>query len=371
MNFPENYSMCCQEECQEREKAKEVSVFEATRETAQRKPHKIDPRLAVQKYRRSAAGTTRSSRVRSRKQLRQAVNYLLELLATQKPLNSSELVDFLSTVSFFEDRIRAVQVDLVRSEQRCSEIQLRIIRAHILILYLTLDSKEYARKFGLDALVTALSAYWQAPDENFDEVLSIEVLLGVVSHFENKNEPLLSRSVTIRYRRIPERKIGAMPVFRSVMNLVSYIQLGHWRVALKAISGFNGHWGLLVRCVLAPVLPKFRYLALCCYNSCFWGKVEGITGDQLARLMSYDDDNSTMKCGPSALREAMDYGIKVEDDLIRFKTAPVQVYSKPSELRQDSFCLKEDFQDCRVDKNGIRVPDITWIRRFTDGCGAY
>ena len=48
----------------------------------------------------------------------------------------------VKTVSFVEDRFRAVQVDLVRSQQTSADLQLILIRAQILILYLTLDNMD-------------------------------------------------------------------------------------------------------------------------------------------------------------------------------------------------------------------------------------
>jgi hypothetical protein len=68
----------------------------------------------------------------------------------------------LLRVAFFEDRMRAVQVDLVKSSSSCRWLQLLAVRSHILVSYLLADvpSQTYEHSFGQAALQTALASYW-------------------------------------------------------------------------------------------------------------------------------------------------------------------------------------------------------------------
>lgn len=279
------YSMCSKQECDERIRTNEVSIWETTipvetpeasggdggganrpttnssRRTTSATPRCgihtfLDPRKAVAKYRRSAAGTTTDARAppRSLAALLGTTHYLVRtiLMAMASPesqspptpthprngaaavqdeprslelsvyiSNTKNADSFLSRVAFFEDRMRAVQVDLVRSSNNTTtasacqqELQRLAIRSHILILYLLADSSSftpsssssaaapspknddptcqnnyYERSFGQAALQTALTSYWngggeqnsnsckqQRTSDSDDEVLSLSLL---------------------------------------------------------------------------------------------------------------------------------------------------------------------------------------------------
>jgi SAC3/GANP family len=191
----EPYAMCSKQEFVERIKCNEISIFE--RNANDGSP---DPRKVITKYRRSAAGS-RQRTPRSLRQLSLTVRYLVRLLAQSYEENgncnhTTTTTTFLAAVQFFEDRIRAVQVDLTRSSRPASgrnnnnhinninddpeliaPLQVMIGRAQILILFLMSSIREddepassqknrppknnhhYERKFGVTALQTALSSY--------------------------------------------------------------------------------------------------------------------------------------------------------------------------------------------------------------------
>jgi hypothetical protein len=219
--------MCSRAEFVERIQGHEISVFE--RNDTDGSP---DPRRAVTKYRRSAAGSTMGT-TRSLPQLRTTVQYLVRLLAEHydDDDDDDEVDDdgrrahqahvrpsFGAAVQFFEDRIRAVQVDLTRSSGSSSRrvtttitnhagqqnkndpkvmMQVMMARTQILILYLMTAMQEeeqqqllsvapsssssscrkgdrlqhhhYERKFGVTALQTALSGYFDAMAHNNNE----------------------------------------------------------------------------------------------------------------------------------------------------------------------------------------------------------
>ena len=203
----------------------ELSEFESTAETYALGPrHRVaDPRLVIKKYRRSAAGGGVSSAssaarggARSIDVLSTTIDHLLGMvLSTQRvhPQDVMEPRSLAATVSFVDDRIRAVQVDLTTSllDSKRSDacwakirtLQAKLVRYGILVSYLLSDlpSTKYEAKFGRTALRTAIDSYfaaWEAtfggggssegaystrPSENDlderDEMLSYEALMHV------------------------------------------------------------------------------------------------------------------------------------------------------------------------------------------------
>lgn len=202
----------------------ELSEFESTAETYALGPrHRVaDPRLVIKKYRRSAAGGGVSSAssaarggARSIDVLSTTIDHLLGMvLSTQRvhPRDVMEPRSLAATVSFVDDRIRAVQVDLTTSLldskrtdacwAKIRTLQAKLVRYGILVSYLLSDlsSTKYEAKFGRTALRTAIDSYfaaWEAtfgsgssegvystrPSENDlaerDEMLSYEALMHV------------------------------------------------------------------------------------------------------------------------------------------------------------------------------------------------
>jgi hypothetical protein len=407
---PPMYTMCSREECDARQRTREVSVFEATAETVAGAPNlrKIDPRRAVAKYRRSAAGFTDQDRppARSRRALIETVDYLLlDVFATQttETLRSNTDVpphSLTQTLQFVEDRIRAVQVELVWSQQSSKRIQVRLTRAQILMLYLTLDDPAYPRIFGQKALTTALATYWLSQDDLFehteesasthDEMLALQSLHALAENLQTESftDGVLSTTVLVAYRRhvLPGQPL---PLFQWTLKLLSNISLGLWRIALdqlvdkKATVPFA--FATLARCLMAPCLSYMRYQALQVYNVSFGGKVEGIPGTQLAPLLCFSEPLETKsachdvedscyndakpgrvaEASRTALCFAKSVGLPVEQDSVLFKTATLKALPHNSGGRDDEFVLGIPL--CQMPQaiasvNGVRLPPMSWIR---------
>lgn len=158
------------------------------RKTAARLRPTFHPQLVVKKYRRSAAGggvhEQRNSRTLD--QLNVTVNYLMGVFAQQIPHDENNRAlqhapfSLCDTVNFIDDRLRAVQKDLVTlvgnlEDPSCKtevlnnpqtrailrEMQAKMTRYNILTLYLLSDvpAEKYQDKFGTVALRTCLTSY--------------------------------------------------------------------------------------------------------------------------------------------------------------------------------------------------------------------
>ena len=202
----------------------ELSEFESTAETYALGPrHRVaDARLCIKKYRRSAAGGGVSSAssaarggARSIDVLSTTIDHLLGTVLSMQRVHPRDIMEprsLAATVSFVDDRIRAVQVDLTTSLldskrtdacwAKIRTLQAKLVRYGILVSYLLSDlpSTKYEAKFGRTALRTAIDSYfaaWEAtfggnfsgtvyssgPSENDlaerDEMLSYEALMHV------------------------------------------------------------------------------------------------------------------------------------------------------------------------------------------------
>ncbi|KAL3785266.1 hypothetical protein HJC23_002721 [Cyclotella cryptica] len=199
----------------------------STAKNAGRTRPSFHPQLVIKKYRRSAAGggVHEEASVRSLEQLNATVNYLMQLFARQRPpncengmnnamisnnfagedtwgkddtasdyyqqepstqgVNPRPQASLCDTVNFIDDRLRAVQKDLVslvgnleesfsetthdanntlgnvQTKELLRRMQAKMVRYNILTLYLLsgVPSSKYQVKFGSRALRTCLSSY--------------------------------------------------------------------------------------------------------------------------------------------------------------------------------------------------------------------
>lgn len=172
----------------------------STAKKASRTRPNFHPQLVVKKYRRSAAGggvNERMDSMRSLDQLNGTVNYLMEIFARQMPPNifaaddafkgavqsdiEQKRFSLCETVNFIDDRLRAVQKDLVAlvgdlEDPSCNtgtlrnnaqtktvlrQMQAKMVRYNMLALYLLSDAPpdKYQVKFGTVALRTCLTSY--------------------------------------------------------------------------------------------------------------------------------------------------------------------------------------------------------------------
>ena len=153
------------------------------------------PQLVVKKYRRSAAGggVHEQQNLRTLDQLNVTVNYLMDVFARQLPLDGKdrqlEPFSLCDTVNFIDDRLRAVQKDLVtlvgnledpscnteilNNPQRATlwKMQAKMTRYNIITLYLlsNVPAEKYQVKFGTVALRTCFTSYMNLSQSLLDE----------------------------------------------------------------------------------------------------------------------------------------------------------------------------------------------------------
>ncbi|KAL7522549.1 hypothetical protein ACHAWX_007258 [Stephanocyclus meneghinianus] len=256
----------------------------STAQKAARIRPSFHPQLVVKKYRRSAAGggVNEQGSMRSLDQLNATVDYLMQLFARQRPpdcenginnairSNSFGGEDILwgkdetapdysnqepssqgtkqfpqsslcDTVNFIDDRLRAVQKDLVslvgnleeslsetihdnsdtlgnvHTKELLRQMQAKMVRYNILTLYLLsgLPSSKYQVNFGSRALRTCLSCYlnlsWSLHDE-----------------YNNRH----SRNKINKENSDQENEFSK--AFRTQDEMMSYVALLHMSVVLRA-----------------------------------------------------------------------------------------------------------------------------------------
>ncbi|GKY94954.1 hypothetical protein MPSEU_000460000 [Mayamaea pseudoterrestris] len=396
------YSMCSLQECQERQANKEVSIFECVDPTVPMQKRIIDPALAVQKYRRSAAGTKRAFPIRSLTQLELTVTHLMQLLVDRRSTPNHERQSLLDTANFVEDRLRAVQVDLVVSRTGSKRLQHRMARCQVLILYLMADTLEYQHKYGRDALETALSSYWNSQDDAEstncmwdDEMLAFSTLValnGFLQHqqhqpgnFLGDDHPSGLQSIyTIHRKHATLTQHSKYPLFQWALQLTANVHLGHWHAALRQLRQLDSCFGSLARCLMASSLSYMQYMALNVYNVSF-AKAEGVSGQDLVRLLQFTRDNKSMdamnggssealwhdtKCASLAKNDdtesaSLAFGVRIglplseDEGSLVFKSAPMSHLPADTLVRNDLFVFGQ--VSTEKDLNGLIVPSLTHL----------
>ncbi len=312
----------------------------------------IDPCLAVSKYRRSAAGVTERYPPRTMEQLLVTVQYLQQLLIAASPTSPDGItVSYLSVIEFVQDRFRAVQVDLTRSQQASKRIQLSIIRSQILILYLMADVPEYSTKLGKDALKAALSNYWLNTNDSstdiqrdwHDEVLAYTLLLQVCCE-----EPL---SFTELYRKVYR---GEGEFLHWSLRVAGEWAQGNWFIVLKLLrqGSSNAELSVLARCCVARQLSYVRWNSLQMYNVT-WGKAEAVPVDDVARLLVKEDAASFCQACGLSLTDTR--------DAILFKVSQLQQLADALPIRDDDFVFRAccgSYRSVTVAKVSLKLPSI-------------
>ncbi|CAB9522315.1 DNA polymerase [Seminavis robusta] len=378
--YPAPYSMCSREECQERQRSGEISIFESkwqpsnnntsnnnkpksslSRALAGGPPQKqkpssrrvVDPHFAMTKYRRSAAGMdSRVENARSLEALECCLSQLEYILCFQQqpPTDSSETPSLLlfpkqtltGTVSFVEDRIRAIQVDMIVSQRADARLQYRIVKCHILILYLLGNAKKkYEPKFGRQALSAALTNYWDDKEQQHETALDDNILClmtlqqlcqyilqqhsyDTAAASENNHSDALPSILDYYRRNTQQRKLADFPHFQWALHLVELAVMGRPQSLLRQLVECDVKLGrpsfaILCRSCLAPVVNTLRWQALEQYNISYM-KGEKVHYQELARLLYFGDPE---EAGQFAHVVA---GLKRHDDgdKIVFKVGPMK-----------------------------------------------
>lgn len=359
--MPRPYSMCSDEECRDRQSAMEVSEWEATSDTHHLSPKEriIDPSLAVSKYRRSAAGTNQRT-PRRVVQLIQTWEHLRAIFVHQRIHANQPPRALAATVSFLDDRIRAIQVDLVVSQRTSKALQLQLVRYQLITLYLLsgVSRTIYEPKFAKMALITALVAYWNDGKDSSeqatnnqrhlhdDEILCHTTLCHVAATLTDSSwvegEPTLAT-----YRQYAS-KGRIYPKFTAALQVAAAVHAQNYYVALKLLHETMS--SVLCRLCIAPCLNRLRWLCLCHCNKAFM-KSEKLLPEEVARLLFLPNATAALDFGTNA-------GLPVDENgRIVFKAAPMKEFKSYDVNRSvdDWFCWGST-EECRIDSDHVRIP---------------
>jgi hypothetical protein len=368
MALPSPYSMCSTEECKERQAQKQVSEWEATEETFDKLPTQriMDRHLAVAKYRRSAAGDTRRRPPRTLLQLEKTWQHLLTIFVRQSIHSNMSPRSLRNTVSFVDDRVRAVQTDFVVLQEASSSLQAQLVRYQLICCHLLSEvpRQHYEPKFARRALWTALTAYWNDDSQHRihdDEILCYTALCqvatcliqqdnmhGIIGGWDDDSPQVgFGTILLLAHRCLPTK---SYPKFEYALGIVTQAILGFHRNILSLLSKGNDAFSILCRCCMAPALNVIRIGAIRHYNKAF-GKRETISGLEMARLLFLPSAKSALEFGAAV-------GLPIEDDTIVMKAAPVSMSSPLYWSRQeDAFVFGKSLEDCgRVDEEGVLIP---------------
>jgi hypothetical protein len=314
--LPAPFTMCFSAECKERQDEHQVSIFEATADTFTLLPTQriLDSQLAVAKYRRSTA--TRKRPPRSLFQILATWNHLLQVVfVEQKTFENMPRQSLLTTSAFCDDRIRALQVDLVLSQENSAELQFQLIKYHFVNMYLLSEkmtsTKCWEPKFARRALWTALTAFWNnTHDANYkDEVLCLTALCQLATRVVQdeeycKNVVLAWQDAGSSHTSTSYGNIlllanhcvenGKYPKFLHALRIVSTCMLEMYQTTLQMICDdlpFEEEFNVICRICMAPALTMLRLGALRHYNKAF-GKFEHVCGKEVSTIRDaclYDD----------------------------------------------------------------------------------
>lgn len=355
--MPHPYLMCSEEECQDRQACMEISEWEATPETFHKSPkyRTMDPCLAVSKYRRSAAGTKQRT-PRRLNQLQETWKHLRHIILHQTLHAKQSPRPLASTVSFLDDRIRAIQVDLVVSQQVSGDLQIQLVRYQLVALYLLagVSRQIFEPKFAKQAFMTALVAYWNddSGEQNDDEILCYTTLCHVAASIST--ESWAEGGTALATYRQYASKNKEYPKFALALKIAAAVHLEHYYIALKLLAD---NASSLCRLCMAPCLNRLRWLCLERYNKAFM-KREKLSPDEVARLIYLPN-------GQAAIDFCTTAGLLVEEERIVFKAAPIQELKSYAINRtvDDWFCLGATV-DYRVDSDNVKIPSHDFLQKL-------
>jgi hypothetical protein len=274
------YQFCSQEEYEERQELKQVHELEATRETctlpqAQRI---LDPRLAVSKYKRSAAGTTHTTK--SPATLETTIKHLQHICATRQATPDHPPVGNIQNVAeFLVDRLRACQADATRlATTGVSEMwHVHLVRMLLWIRYWTytddLQQQSWMQRTIHTMISTAIGAYWGTRQENEqvtggviqldDEMLCWSVLLQL-SQLQQESVVPCYNSILLEYAKYVRTDSSEYPLWHKALSLASHLVRQEYYGAWKNLG-----LPVLFKCCIEPALFRWRYRMVQQYNKSF------------------------------------------------------------------------------------------------------
>jgi hypothetical protein len=300
------YQYCSIEECIDRQELRQVSELEVTLETCHLPQSKriLDVRLAVSKYRRSAAGDDRNDAIRGRDILTGTLNHLTTICSTfQSTSNHPRIDDIDVIVNFVADRVRSCQADATRlmsgtTNKDCvpASWHARVIRILIWLQYCCDGSSNSTRTDTVRMLShmrsTAYDAYWNSRraeenddednascDDDDDEILCYSAISRICSI------SLLPRSATmtlqtswngmlLEFSKRRRRQSFSYPLWNIVLEIASHADREQYFFIWKN-KRLLRELPILAKCCLSEVLLLWRYRTVQQYNASF-GKGESV-----------------------------------------------------------------------------------------------
>jgi hypothetical protein len=379
--YPPRYAHCSKAECDERQELKQVSALESTVETSGLPQHQriLDPRLAVTKYRRSAAGTIVQGR--SHAALQSTLHHLMYVVMHQAPTPHhihthshihTPTISLLSTMAeFCVDRFRACQADATRvsaTDPVPPTWHVQFVRTLIFLKYLLQGSTHYdLYETTMSKLIwTAFDDFWVAAEnrntssskheyehESDDEILT----LAAISHLSNCILKPEAHSTGWILWQFQKHARG------SVSRVMEYYP--QWQVALQCASlvvrqEYTNMLKLplstLQKCCLAPCLHHLHYQALSQYNTGFM-KQEAVK------------DMHLLLQDAAILEDCVVWGLPVEDretgKVVRMKAAPMSNATMPPLRRHDEWVgvpSRTVGVPSRTDQDSVSIPSSEWMQ---------
>jgi hypothetical protein len=259
-------------------------------------------------------------------------------------------------VSFLDDRIRAIQVDLVVSQQVSGALQAQLVRYQLVALYLLAGVSRaiFEPKFAKLALMTALVAYWNDADSerHDDEILCFTTLCHVAATLLLTQAGWKARPRWQPTGKTPAR-IERIPNSGLLLKIAAAVHTQQYYIALKLLSETSS----LNRLCMAPCLNRLRWLCLGRYNKAFM-KRERLSPDEVARLLYLPN-------GQAAIEFCTNAGFPVEEGLLVFKAAPMRELQSYDINRSidDWFCLGPTV-DYRVDSDNVKIPSQELLQQL-------
>jgi len=289
---------CSKEECIERQGLSQVSELESTVETCRLRQSQriLDPRIAVSKYRRSAAGCDNRS-VRKKEELHKTLSHLTNICATLKPTPDHPTIPKRTILGFVSDRLRACQSDATRlmsNPETCvsSSWHARVIRLLVWLRYACCDG--YLRDDDAAATTTAKAidhmrstaydAYWNTLD-NPQQPAFLGTVDSTSTHRSDDDEMLcydaiskicaLSKHSESGYSFSLETSWNGMLLEFSKRRRQEYSCYPRWNLARRIASHvqreeFYVLWNQPDRNALIKDLPTLAKLILSAEALIFW-----------------------------------------------------------------------------------------------------
>jgi hypothetical protein len=435
--IPEAYAMCSRIECEQRQREGVVSIFEATYASLSLPPsqRRVDPHRAVARYRRSAAGGSASYPCRTLSQMTITVDFLQHILCTQQLAAANDdstrtphpLPTLTQTVAFVKDRIRALQVECVRSQYFCAPLQVRLIRMQLLMMYLLQSSDTTTTVFVHESIATSFAHYWWDPattstssDSSNDEVLALQLVYVASRQLLQQQSSsclLIGPLSSLLYVHVRRRHVARGAKVQWALRLLHAVSGSYWRMALSLLdagpdtddthnNNDDTSFGILARCCWAPCLRYVHFQLLNMYNSTLM-KGEVLTLHQVIRLLflrpdtvdgspqsAWDEDNtndhasdvpplesesvltdSAAATAALQLCQSFEFAIQSPDNEIVFKSGPLQAHHLWNASRCDAFVFHMhwhtmsstshvDETTARIDSEGRRIPPARVMRQI-------